>query len=235
MGRETVCATRAQPVLASPSRLIHGDWDDFEVGVVVLDPAMVADYAAGGVGIHPARLEFTGMEPVSPLMAQHWRSVVHHTAREVLPNPEAMASPLIVGQTQRLLASSLLTTFPNTALTGSTTVPVGVVEPAAVRRALAFIDAHAGEDIGIAEIAQAARVGTRGLQHAFRRSRDTTPMQYLRQVRLTHAHRELLASDPTQGDTVSAIAARWGFPHAGRFSKTYRDTYGHSPHQTLHQ
>ncbi|MGH3701766.1 MAG: helix-turn-helix domain-containing protein [Pseudonocardiaceae bacterium] len=82
---------------------------------------------------------------------------------------------------------------------------------------------HAGEDIGITEIAQAARVGPRGLQHAFRRHRDTTP------------HRELLASDPTQGDTVSAIAARWGFPHPGRFSKTYRDTYGHSPHHTLHQ
>ncbi|HKR50230.1 MAG TPA: AraC family transcriptional regulator [Pseudonocardiaceae bacterium] len=235
VGQETVCATRAQPVLLSPSRVIHAEWDDYEIGMVMLDPAMVADHAAGAVGIHPASLDFTGMEPVSPLMAQHWRSVVHHTARDVLPNPEAMASPLIVGQTQRLLASSLLTTFPNTALTALTDSPTGLVEPAAVRRAVAFIDAHPGEDIGIAEIARAARVGPRGLQHAFRRYRDTTPMEYLRQVRLHHAHRELLAGDPTQGDTVSAITARWGFPHAGRFSKTYRDTYGRSPHQTLHQ
>ena len=229
-GRETVCATRARPVLLSPSRLIHTEWDNHEIGIVMLDPAMVADHAAGAAGIHPASLEFTSMGPVSWLMARHWQSVVRHVAREVLPNPEAMASPLICGQTQRLLAAAVLTTFPNTALTDS---PTGVVEPAAVRRAVAFIDAHAGEDIGIAEIAQAARVGPRGLQQAFRRYRDTTPMKYLRRVRLDHAHRELLAGDPTQGDTVSAIAARWGFPHPSRFSETYHDTYGCSPNQTL--
>ena len=148
----------------------------------------------------------------------------------------ALASPLICGQTQRLLATAVLTTFPHTALdalTDSTTVPVGVVEPAALRRAVAFIDAHASEDIGIAEIAQAARVGPRGLQQAFRRYRDTTPMEYLRRVRLDHAHRELLAGDPARGDIVSAIAARWGFPHAGRFSMAYHDTYGCLPSQTL--
>ena len=237
VGQETICVTRgAQPLLMPPSWSIHTEWDNHDIGIVTLDLAMVADHAAGAAGIHPASLEFTGMEPVSVLMARHWRSVVHHVAREVLPNPEAMASPLICGQTQRLLAAAVLTTFPNTALdalTDSTTVPVGVVEPAALRRAVAFIDAHAGEDIGIAEIAQAARVGPRGLQQAFRRYRDTTPMEYLRRVRLDHAHRELLVGDPTRGDTVSAIAARWGFPHAGRFSMAYHDTYGCLPSQTL--
>jgi AraC-like DNA-binding protein len=31
-------------------------------------------------------------------------------------------------------------------------------------------------------------------------------------------------------DTVTAIAARWGFMHTGRFAVFYRQTYGHSPH-----
>jgi len=53
-----------------------------------------------------------------------------------------------------------------------------------------------------------------GLQRAFRQYRDTTPMGYLRRIRLDHAHRELLTADPSRGDTVSAIAARWGFAHA---------------------
>ena len=236
MGRKTICATRAQPVLLPPLKAFQNESNNIDAGFVMLDPSVVADYIAGVGGIDPVGLEFTGVEPVSVLMARYWWSVVRHVAREVLPNPEAMASPLIRGQTQRLLAASLLTTFPNTALealTDSTTVPAGVVEPAALRRAVAFIDAHAGEDIGIAEIAQAARVGPRGLQQAFRRYRDTTPMEYLRRVRLDHAHRELLAGDPTRGDTVSAIAARWGFPHAGRFSKAYHDTYGCLPSQTL--
>jgi AraC-like DNA-binding protein len=34
-------------------------------------------------------------------------------------------------------------------------------------------------------------------------------------------------------DTVSAIAARWGFMHTGRFAILYRQTYGRSPHVTL--
>jgi transcriptional regulator GlxA family with amidase domain len=173
------------------------------------------------------------MKPVSPLMVLHWQSVVQHVVRDVLPNSEAMASPLICGQTQRLLAASVLATFPHTALDALTDSPAGAVEPTALRRAVAFIDAHAGEDIGIAEITEAARPP--GLQQAFRQYRDTTLMKYLRRVRLDHAHRELVTGDPSRGDTVRAIAARWGFAHAGRFSTAYHAVYGCSPSHTLHR
>lgn len=235
VGQETIRTSRAQPVLLPPSRSFQVAWDNFDVGLVTLDPAVVADYAAGVGGIPLAGLEFTGMQPVSPLMVLHWQSVVHHVARDVLPNSEAMASPLIRSQTQRLLAASVLATFPNTALDALTDSRPGVVEPTAVRRAVAFIDAHAGEDIGIAEIAEAARIGPRRLQQAFRQYRDTTPMGYLRRVRLDRAHRELVAADPSRGDTVGTIAARWGFAHAGRFSVAYHAAYGCLPSQTLHR
>jgi AraC-like DNA-binding protein len=235
VGQETIRTSRAQPVLLPPSRSFQVAWDNFEVGLVTLDPAVVADHAASAAGVHPAGLEFTGMQPVSVLMARHWQSVVHHVTRDVLPNPEAMASPLIRGQTQRLLAASVLATFPNTALDALTDASAGAVEPTALRRAVAFIDAHAGEDIGTADIAEAARIRPRALQQAFRQYRDTTPMTYLRRVRLDHAHRELLAADPSRGDTVSAIAARWGFAHAGRFSIAYHAVYGCLPSHTLHR
>lgn len=235
VGQETIRFSRVQPLLVPPSWSFQAAWDNFDLAAVTLDPAVVADYAAGAGGIHPAGLEFIGMQPVSPLMARHWQSVVRHVARDVLPNSEAMASPLVRGQTQRLLAASVLATFPNTALDALTDAPAGAVEPTAVRRAVAFIDAHAGEDIGITEIAEATRIGSRGLQRAFRQYRDTTPMTYLRRVRLDHAHRELLAADPSRGETVSAIAARWGFAHAGRFSGAYHAAYGCSPSQTLYR
>ncbi|WP_372460725.1 helix-turn-helix domain-containing protein [Actinomycetospora endophytica] len=47
------------------------------------------------------------------------------------------------------------------------------------------------------------------------------------------AHRDLEAADPTRGDTVGAIAARWGFAHPGRFAIDYRRSYGRSPGETL--
>ena len=60
-----------------------------------------------------------------------------------------------------------------------------------------------------------------------------TPLEYLRRVRLERAHRDLVVADPTAGDTVAAIATRWGFAHHGYFSAAYRRIYGHPPHVTL--
>jgi AraC-like DNA-binding protein len=49
---------------------------------------------------------------------------------------------------------------------------------------------------------------------------------------LHHAHQDLLAGARPR-DTVTEIAARWGFIHAGAFAAVYRQTYGQSPHTTL--
>jgi len=35
------------------------------------------------------------------------------------------------------------------------------------------------------------------------------------------------------GDTVAAIAARWGFAHPGRFAAAYQQQYGTTPATTL--
>ena len=61
------------------------------------------------------------------------------------------------------------------------------------------------------------------------------PPDRLRRVRLEGAHRDLVTGDPTTGDTVAAIAARWGFAKAGRFSTVYAAAYGQPPSQTLRQ
>jgi transcriptional regulator GlxA family with amidase domain len=51
-------------------------------------------------------------------------------------------------------------------------------------------------------------------------------------VRLDRAHQDLKAADPAN-DTVTAIAGRWGFSHAGRFSLAYKATFGRAPSDTL--
>ena len=132
----------------------------------------------------------------------------------------------------RLMAATLLETFPNTTMSADPDRP-GDADASAVRRAVAFIDDHAGEPIGLTEIAAAARMGARTVQEAFRRHLDTTPMAYLRRVRLERAHRELQSADPAAGTTVAEIAARWGFAHHGRFAALYQSCYGRSPSATL--
>jgi transcriptional regulator GlxA family with amidase domain len=103
-----------------------------------------------------------------------------------------------------------------------------------VQRAVAFIEQRAQEDIGVADIAAAACVTVRAVQLAFRRHLGTTPMRYLRQVRLGRAHEQLLTADPAR-TTVTRVAADWGFANPGRFTSYYRAAYGIPPRQTLHQ
>lgn len=106
------------------------------------------------------------------------------------------------------------------------------VESALLRRAMSFIDENAHREITLNDIAAAVNVTPRSVQYAFRRHLGTTPLEYLRRVRLDRAHRELKAADP-RSDTVMAIAGRWGFTHAGRFSGVYKRTYGTAPSETL--
>jgi transcriptional regulator GlxA family with amidase domain len=103
-----------------------------------------------------------------------------------------------------------------------------------VQRAVAFIEKRAQENIGVADIAAAACVTVRAVQLAFRRHLGTTPMRYLRQVRLGRAHEQLLTADPAR-TTVTRVAADWGFANPGRFTSYYRAAYGIPPRQTLHQ
>jgi AraC-like DNA-binding protein len=101
-----------------------------------------------------------------------------------------------------------------------------------LRRAIEFIEANADKNIDLGDIAETVCLTPRAVQYMFRRHLDTTPLQYLRRIRLNRVHHELLTAN-RRHDTVSAIAARWGFMHAGRFASFYRQTYGRSPHITL--
>lgn len=104
--------------------------------------------------------------------------------------------------------------------------------PAAVRRAVAFVEDHAHEPIGLVEIAAAAGLSPRGTQAAFRRHLDTTPLGHLRRARLARAHRVLQEATREDAVTVAGTALEWGFLHPGRFSQWYRASYGCTPQQT---
>ena len=109
---------------------------------------------------------------------------------------------------------------------------VKLAAPRTVRRVTEAIHAEPGTAFTLGDLAVIAGVGRRSLQDSFQRHLGLSPMTYLRDVRLTHAHRELLAADPGAVN-VAEIAYRWGFAHLGRFAASYRDRYGVSPSMTL--
>jgi AraC-like DNA-binding protein len=111
--------------------------------------------------------------------------------------------------------------------------PVSPRHRRTVDRAIMIMEAAPADDLSVVDLARATNVSVRTLQAVFREHTGTTPMGYLRQLRLSRAHRDLLAADPRR-DTVARIAHRWAFPHLGRFASAYRARYGYNPSITLH-
>jgi AraC-like DNA-binding protein len=208
-------------------------WSEMDIGAVTLRPEDVARVASETTGIAPHDLVFDGGMPISADAEKHWRSIVSVARRTVEGNPHAAGSPLIRDELARMLAVSMLSSFANTSLGRSPHHLPDGMGPSSLRRAVQYVDDHAHEALTLTEIAAAAGVGPRALQLAFRRTYDTTPLGYLRRVRLEHAHRELVAGDPARGDSVAAIAARWGFGHPGRFSALHARTFGDTPLNAL--
>lgn len=211
-------------------------WDGLASTFLRLAPAMLERFAAETAGIRPDRVGFTLSRPLSAARQRHWQAVLRHVRQDVLGVEEIAGSALLRSEALQLLMTALVTTFPNGALDALTDPAApgpGRTEPATLRRAVSYVDTHAREPIGVTDIAAAARVSVRGLQQAFRRYRDTTPLEYLRLTRMHGAHRELADADPTRGDTVAAIAGRWGFAHHGRFAAQYRHVFGCDPSHTL--
>jgi AraC-like DNA-binding protein len=196
----------------------------------VVLPLSLLHAVAGTEAGTSAPFRFLSHHLASPAARAQWSDVTRYVG-DLLGRPDALLSPLVVTSAARLLAATALTVFPSTAPESSPRDRRDA-SSATVRRATAFIDEQAGQDITVSGIAAAACVTVRSLQLAFRRELDTTPMAYLRTVRLTRAHRELLDASRGQ-ETVTAVAYRWGFSSASRFTAFYRETYGVSPKQTL--
>ena len=203
-----------------------------EIEVAVIPPEAAARAAATAPGRAPQPLRFTGYAPVSEQAAATWKATRSFVGQIARDHPDAAGYPLVAANAAQMLVAAALSTFPSNAVTDPTIEDRHDAHPATLRRGVAFIDEHAHEDISLADIAAAANITIRAVQLAFRRHLDTTPLEYLRRVRLDHAHRDLLAADPAH-DSVTAVACRWGFSSPSRFAAYYRQAYGVSPGRTL--
>jgi len=204
---------------------------DFHEGVVRLRAATLRAAA----GLDPDATETPNLMAVRPLPehARTWCRAVGFVAGTLREGPGAAESPLVLGAAERLLAELAIAAFSaEVAPAPARHTDLDARSPATLRRAIAFIEANADRDVGIEEIAAAARVSRRAVQQAFRRHLDTTPTAFLRRVRLDAAHRELQAAEPGML-TVTEVAYHWGFCSPSRFTKRYRAAFGATPSETL--
>lgn len=231
-GRQRV---RATPLLASvvtpTETLIQTLHEGCDQIMVRIDRALVERICAQHFG-HALRgpVEFKlGMDMTTP-GGVSWQLLVSHLAIELERQAGEGGSALVNAQLEHLLVTTLLMTQPNN-YQDELLNPHQSIAPRHVRRAEEYILAHADQPLTIGDLAAHAKVSTSALFAGFRQFRDTTPMAYLKTVRLQRVREELQAPDAA-AQTMTSVAMRWGFHHLGHFTKDYKDRYGECPSKT---
>ncbi|WP_348788845.1 AraC family transcriptional regulator [Leifsonia sp. NPDC080035] len=144
-----------------------------------------------------------------------------------------LTHPLATQRLEQIIIQSLLFGQPHnySALLAAPS-PTGGSRP--VSRAVELMRSDPGHPWTVAELAADVSLSVRSLQEGFRRSLDTTPMTYLRRLRLDKVHHELSTAGPGTV-SVTEVATRWGFVHLGRFAGEYARAFGEHPSATLRQ
>jgi AraC-like DNA-binding protein len=136
--------------------------------------------------------------------------------------------PLIAARFEEVLMVSLLGSLQHNQ---PTPTDVGHVAPGFVKRAEDYLKHHAHLPLTAGDIADHVGVSIRTLFAGFRKYRNTSPMRFLKQVRLEQVRQDLL--HPTSDTAVTRVALSWGFTHLGQFSASYQQQFGELPSETL--
>jgi AraC-like DNA-binding protein len=208
-------------------------WDDLDATLVRLPTSVLARVAEERTGVPGDGLRFDALAPVSPVMAQRWRTATTWLQQQMTDPSGALDEPLLLATTVDRIAAAALMTFPNTTMHLGELPAPAQVSPSAMRRAVEFVDGNADRPISVSEVAAAAHATGPSMEEAFHHYYGTTEAGYVREVRLHGAHRELQVGDEEDGTSVAGVAAHWGFARPDRFADMYGRRYAETPGQTL--
>lgn len=224
-------ATADFPILVAHGMpcVLHCNGARFDV--VAVEASVLNRIAAGWQTSVGQQTQFVNWRPRSRAAVRAWHRALNYVVG-ILASADIVHQPLIAAGMADLLAGALLECYPSNLTEQDPASDLAL--SGTLREAVSFIHHHTAEDVGINDVAAAVHLTPRAVQYLFRRQLDTTPTEYMRGVRLSHTHQELVAATRATA-TVTEIAKRWGFAHTGRFAVLYRQTYGQSPHTTLRQ
>ncbi len=157
------------------------------------------------------------------------RFVAYVMAELKLQTPDSLLTSLSE-QFESTLASMLLELHPHnysSAIEGAQLLPAHHY----VKKAEGYMRENLAGVITPDDLAAVADVTPRTLSNGFHRYYQTTPMGYLKSLRLDRAHESLVKAG--DGETITRVAMNCGITHLGRFSHEYKLRFGESPSHTL--
>jgi AraC-like DNA-binding protein len=181
------------------------------------------------------QLEGPGSDITMPeqidLSSPHWRGWVNllrampHQSNE---GNDLLSGPEVSHQLSSAIVDSLLMGLTIGRSEGANKSPI---RPRQITKVLEALHADPAHGWTLGEMAVIAGVSGRRLQQSFKVCIGSSPTEYLRDLRLTLVHRDLMSGG--EGMLVQEIAAKWGFLHMGRFALSFKQKYGHAPSSIL--
>lgn len=101
-------------LFGQPGAPNHMRYENVVYTTVVVPLQAVAEVARNRADDDLGPLRFPSLRPACAVAARQWRQTVEYVTQNLRVNPDAMSQPLLNNATTRLLAATLLTTFPNT-------------------------------------------------------------------------------------------------------------------------
>jgi AraC family ethanolamine operon transcriptional activator len=95
--------------------------------------------------------------------------------------------------------------------------------------AIDYIHENINKALSMKSLVKQLETTTRSLHLGFVETFGTSPIAYIRNLRLANARRDLIRHT---WPTVTETAMSWNFHHLGRFSKAYQSAYGEIPSET---
>ncbi len=233
-GNAKVITNAGSGVVASPYQKFSTRWNaECSKLLIKINRLALERYLSKMLGCDLQKpLDFeVGLDLFSPESASLWHMVQWLVAE--LENDQSLLNNAPLGYTQyeQMLMWVLLNAQPNNYSTElASRTPVAA--PHYVHRVEEYIDAHCAEPITLTQLVDISSVSGRTLLEGFKKHKGTSPMKYLKAVRMERVHIDLKQSEATNRN-VTEIALAWGFTQLGKFSVEYKQKFGESPSDTL--
>ena len=232
-GTTRVAASPQTATLLSPTLPTLMTWHDGCGKLIVLiDRAVVERHLAALIDRAADDVEFDACVPLANTIGQAIR------AHAMLMQEAANRSVVMPAGSGRLVQRELRNGLVGLLLTGLAhnrsallAHPVGAPAPGHVKRVEDFLRSHPDRAISVSELAAIAGVSLRSLQDGFRRFRNVTLTDAIRDARLAYWRR--LLQSPTDDAGVGTLALMAGLTHLGRAAALYAKRYGETPSETL--
>jgi AraC-like DNA-binding protein len=233
-GSTTVDAAPAQMVLLEGTQPSHKRWHgSTQLLMVSLSRSRMERLVASETGIAIGKpltfgvIQVHDLERVSTL----WHHIV--TICRDLSGPQPSFDGRLGRLAEQTLLLLLLGAVPNNYKWAFADDAVSSAAPYYVYRVENYIRGHAHEPISAADLVSVGGVSARSIYNGFQRFRSTTPMGYLKAVRLDLARDALIRGRRHGTTSVTEAATAAGYTNLSQFSRDYKARFREAPSRTL--